>query len=298
MKHYKKIEAMNILRCLCCAKGSSRGAAGRNIVAATILAFSLLASAVAEASVEKGDRAMASENYRAAIAHYETHLQSNPRDGNVITKAARAYEGAKWWGKAAQWWDYYITMYPEGWRIEDVKKRAADCRRWLGANTYITGGYYWMAVEELEKSLLLDPKLADAYVWLATIYQNEGMYDEALAILDKGIKEAPEDEVLLMMRKDAANYRENGGNAYVAHRSGIARYQGGDISGALDMFREAMTASEDFAAAHLWTARILFEQGRFADSIPEWREALRIRPDNEHAFFYLQLAQRNVAAAK
>jgi tetratricopeptide (TPR) repeat protein len=261
-------------------------------------AFTLMAASTAAATVWDGDRAMAGEKYRVAITHYEAHLKDDPGDGYVMIKAARAYEGAKWWGKAAHWWDQYIAMFPEGWQKDDAKKHSADCHRWLGANYYITGGYYWMAVEELEKSLSLDPKLADAYVWLATIYQNEGMYDEALEILDKGLAVAKEDEVLIAMRKDAANYRENGGNSYVSHRSGIVRYQGGDMSGALDMFRNAAASSPDFAAAHLWTARILFEQNHFAESIPEWREALRIRPDNEHAFFYLRLAQSIVATSK
>jgi len=263
-----------------------------------LFAFAQFISAAASASVADGDRAMSAEKYRAAITQYEAYLKENPNDGVVMIKAAEAYEGAKWWGQAVQWWERFLDKFPGDPQAENAKNHAADCHRWLGSNYYITGGGYRIAIEELNKAVALNPKLADAYVWLANIYQNEGMYDEALATLDKGLAAAPDDEILILMRKDAENYRNTGGNAYATHRKGIALYESGDTAGALDMFRAAATASADFAAAHLWIARILFEQGHFADSIPEWQEAIRIRPDNEQALFYLQLAQSNVAAGK
>ena len=280
--------------------GGSRTRSGGGVTplifTATIFAFALFISAAVSASVADGDKAMAAERYRAAIIQYEAYLKENPNDGAVMIKAAQAYEGAKWWGQAVQWWDKYVDKYPGDPQADNARKHAADCHRWLGSTYYIIGESYLSAVEELDKSLALDPKLADAYVWLATIYQNEGLYEKTVEILDIGLAALPNDEVLIMMRKDAQNYRDNGGNAYIAHRKGISLYENGDKAGSLEMFRSAIEANPEFAAAHLWTARILFEQGHFADSIPEWQDAIRIRPDNEHALFYLQLAQHNAAA--
>lgn len=272
---------------------------GSGARAAFVFAAMVFASArLASASVEDGDRAMNAGRYRVAIAQYEAHLKENPGDSDVMIKAAQAYEGAQWWGQAVQWWEKYLAISPAGAQADNAKIHAADCRRWIGSNYYITGGSYKTAVGELNKAIDLNPALADAYVWLATIYQNEGMFDETVAILDKGLAAAPDDEILQRMRKDAKNYRDNGGRAYAAHRKGITLYEGGDITGALALFREASAASDDFAAAHLWIARILFEQGHFAESIPEWQTSIRIRPDNESALFYLKLAQRNVAEGK
>jgi len=268
------------------------------IFVAMFIVLAQFVSSAASASVAIGDKAMKAERYRAAITQYEAYLKDNPNDGIVMIKAARAYEGALWWGQAVQWWEKYLDKFPKGRQAASAKRHAADCHRWLGANYYITGGSYRSSIKELNMAVTLDPKLADAYVWLATIYQNEGMYDETVAALDKGLAAVPHDEILLVMRKDADSYRKADAKAYASHRKGIALYESGDKDGALGMFREASEDSANFAAAHLWIGRILFEQGKFADSIPEWQAAIRIRPDNEHAIFYLQLARSNVAAGK
>lgn len=250
----------------------------------------------ARATLGEADAALTAGQYRLAIVNYEAYMKENPNDGDVMIKAAQAYEGAKWYGRAVQWWDRYLKTYPEGPQKMMVTERAAECHRWLGANYYIIGGYYRMAIEELNKALVLNPNLADAYIWLGTIFQNEGLYDETVDILDKGLVMAPNDLVIQWMRKDAQHYRETGGNAYIAHRKGIALYEKGSKTDALKQFKVAAAESPDFAAAHLWIARILFEQRRFEASIPEWETAIRIRPDDDHAQFYLQLAQSNVAA--
>lgn len=66
---------------------------------------------------------------------------------------------------------------------------------------------YHIAVRKLNKALALDPKFADTYARVAAIYQGEGMNDETMAVIDKGLAIVPNDEILLMMRQEAENYR-------------------------------------------------------------------------------------------
>lgn len=62
---------------------------------------------------------------------------------------------------------------------------------------------------KLPMSLALAPEHAVAYVRFAIFYQSQGMFDEIIPVLEKGLAVAPGDEVLLMMRKDAENFRTN-----------------------------------------------------------------------------------------
>lgn len=65
------------------------------------------------------------------------------------------------------------------------------------------------------EAIVIDPKHVIAYVNLALYYQKEGMIDETIAVLDKGLAAVPGNEILLMMRKDAEKSRDSGGNAIV-----------------------------------------------------------------------------------
>jgi tetratricopeptide (TPR) repeat protein len=98
------------------------------------------------------------------------------------------------------------------------------------------------------------------------------------------------------MARDVERHSYNRGDALLSYRKGIELYDRGDTPGALKRFRAAAASSPDFADARLWIARILFEQGRFAESIPEWQTAIDICSGNSHAAFYLDLAQQKVAA--
>ena len=62
--------------------------------------------------------------------------------------------------------------------------------------------------DRIDKALTLDPRLTDAYVRLASIYQGEGMHDETMAVLDEGLAMMPNDEILLMMRRGAKDNRD------------------------------------------------------------------------------------------
>ena len=63
--------------------------------------------------------------------------------------------------------------------------------------------------DKIVKHLALYPKVAIAYVRLALFYQKNGMYEETSAILDKGIELVPDNEILLMMRKNAVIFKSS-----------------------------------------------------------------------------------------
>lgn len=274
--------------------GRRHGITAPLVFTATIFVLALFVSTAVSACVAEGDEAMNDENYLEAIRQYEAHLKENPSDGDVMIKAARAYESANWWGGSVQWWDRYLERFPSGPQADIARRHAADGHRWIGSNTYIRGGSYRTAVNELNKAVTIDPELTDAYLWLAIIYQNEGMDAQAMSVLNRGLAAVPDDEDLLMMARDVRSHSFTRGDALLSYRKGIELYDRGDTPGALKRFRMAAESSPNFDDAHLWIARILFEQGRFAESIPEWQAAIDICSDNTHAAFYLNLARQKV----
>ena len=55
---------------------------------------------------------------------------------------------------------------------------------------------------KITNALALEPTVAIAYVRFAIYYQSKGMREETEAALDKGLAVLPDDEILLMMRRD------------------------------------------------------------------------------------------------
>ncbi len=266
----------------------------------TAIVISLLlscATTVVRASVESGDTAMKKKDYRGAIKQYEAHLKKKPKDGDVMVKAALAYEGAKWWGQSVQWWEKYIDKFPKGDEIVNAKKHAARNHRWIGVNYYnVLGESPEIAVEHLKRAIELDPKLVEAYTWLARIYSSEGDYAKAFDVLTNARRETPNDKLVAWMLKTTKGQLENGSAAYDKYQRGVVQYEKGDKTSALESFKAAASDNPNFSAAHLWTARVLFEQGDFEKSIPEWQTVLNLEPDNARAKWFLGQARKKSGA--
>jgi tetratricopeptide (TPR) repeat protein len=251
-------------------------------------------TAGASASVTDGDKAMKTGHFRDAAKQYESWLKGHPADADVMAKAAQAYESAKWWGQAVLWWDRYIAASPSD--ADSAKKHSAVCHRWIGVNYYNLGEAVAKAIKELETATDLDPQLSEAWVWLGRIYENEGRFDKAVQTLEKAKSALPDDKLVAWLYKDAKGKLDNGGPAFTMYQHGVVQYEKGDRDTALKQFRGAVSANPDFAAAHGWVARVLFEQGLFADSIPEWQAVLKLTPDNKRAVWFLSEAQRKAGA--
>ncbi len=271
----------------------------RCFVALMALFAAAAISISAVASVEKGDAAMKDKRYREAIKQYESYLKKNPNDSAVIVKLAYAYDSAKWFGQAVQWWEKYIDKFEDGKDIIKAKKAAAKDHRWIGANYYNNlGESPELAVQNLERAIELDPKLSDLYIWLARIQLSEGRYGDAVSLLTKGKKALPDDKTIAWMYKTAKGKLDNGGSAYDKYVQGWNLYANGDKDGALERFRAASADNPDFAAAHLWIARILHEKGDFEGAIPEWQAVLKFEPDNARAAWFLKNAQAAASPKK
>jgi len=124
----------------------------------------------------------------------------------------------------------------------------------------IASGYDWdwpAAEREYERAIALSPNYATAHQWYALHHLYTGRHDEAL----RGITKAQELDPLSLV---------------ISVNVGIAHYYAGDLEQAETRLRKTLEFRPDFALAHMFLARTLFLQRRFAEAITEAREAVQL----------------------
>ncbi|HOC90806.1 MAG TPA: tetratricopeptide repeat protein [bacterium] len=255
-----------------------------------VAAAMLFAAARAGADEAAGDALMQKKEYKKAAAEYKKVIESKGEKEALVVKLAEAYEAAKWHGMSVQVWERYIELFPNGKVIDRAKKRAAAARRWMGVNFYNLGEDMDKVIHQLKLAVELDPSLLEAYYWLGRVYVEEGMLDEAVSILEKLASMDPKDKKAAWLLKEAKGMKDVGGNAYVAYREGFNLYEKGMLNEALTKYSKAAELNPDFAAAHVWIARILLETEQYSLSEKSWKRVLELEPDNKRAEWFMKLA--------
>lgn len=73
---------------------------------------------------------------------------------------------------------------------------------------------------------------------------------------------------------------------------GFARYNGGDLTGAAEIFGRVLELEANNVSALTWLGRIALESGRSAEAEAYWQRVLTLRPGNRTARYYLQRAEQ------
>ncbi len=73
---------------------------------------------------------------------------------------------------------------------------------------------------------------------------------------------------------------------------GFARYTGGDLDGATEIFERMLELNSSNVNALTWLGRIALESGRSAQAETYWQRVLTLRPGNRTARYYLQRAEQ------
>lgn len=73
---------------------------------------------------------------------------------------------------------------------------------------------------------------------------------------------------------------------------GFARYTGGDLTGAAEIFGRVLELESNNVNALTWLGRIALENGRSAEAESYWQRVLTLRPGNRTARYYLQRAEQ------
>lgn len=118
----------------------------------------------------------------------------------------------------------------------------------------------------------LDPTRAGAYVNLGAVYNRLEMYDDAVAMLRRGIQ--------LDMNRAEGYYN-----------LGLVYRKKGQPDMAIQAYREATRINPRMADAHYNIANIYLEKGQFGLAIAHYHHALEIRPNWEKALRGLDQAE-------
>lgn len=164
------------------------------------------------------------------------------------------------------------------------------------AQEYILAGRFADAEQVASQAMALDPKYAGNYISLARVYLQQQRTQEALRIIEAGMKlhllamSAELHELLAYARIQqsrpdlaiepltrALSFNRNSAilnNLGFVYRS-LGRWQEAEQS-----FREAIAQDQDDPLPHANLAQLLRDKGHLPDALAEYRVALRLEPDN------------------
>ena len=72
---------------------------------------------------------------------------------------------------------------------------------------------------------------------------------------------------------------------------GFARYERGDLAGALPFYQKINGVLPDDTGALTWLGRLYLEQGQTEQALPYWRRLSELEPNNESYAYYLDLSE-------
>lgn len=163
------------------------------------------------------------------------------------------------------------------------------------------------------KGLALDPALTWSRAWLAELSRASGDHAAAAALLDRWLKESPNDADALLRRGesravtgpltkaladfDRAAALRPGSGSVLAWR-GEVRLWAGDYAGALEDCRRAIAAPEPFLWARGWLGAALLMLGRGREALAALDEALAEDPADAEAWVWRGEAKRRAGKAR
>lgn len=233
--------------------------------------------------------------WRDAIRLGEAARERAPGDPELLRFLAVTYSDVGWHVRAWNAWRAFLdgggelSAAPGPGERSDIE-RFADVAVELGYARY-EAGRPEAALPFFEALLAHAPEHPEALTWLGRIHLEAGRPDEALPYWRRLAALRPDDANAayhLAMTEEALAV---GVEASRAYRAGIAAYEAGRLEEAHARFGEALAANPAFADAQVWRARTALELGRAEEAVRAWRRALELRPNDERAAYFLELAE-------
>ena len=248
----------------------------------------------------------ASELFRAAIGLYESGDVSGAFERfEAAAEAAPDFiDAAVWAGRTAleldlpelavRHWERVVEARPDDQGATWFLGLARTQLRWgtAAGRAYYDGlaayevGDLETAVESFVAATQANPEFVGAWVWAARSLQEDARPLASIPYWERVLELDPDDERARWYLTRAGTAEEHGEIAGPAYYDAAARYQAGDIDGALALLEEALAAEPNFSEAWGLKGRIAFQQRRFDVAAEAYATAAELEPDNDdYAFF-------------
>jgi tetratricopeptide (TPR) repeat protein len=120
------------------------------------------------------------------------------------------------------------------------------------------------AINKFTEAINLKPDLSKAYYNRGVAKSQAGLYDEAIADLDK-----------------ALSYETSG---FYYYTRGKAKHEKGDLEGALEDYNAAINFDKNLAEAYYYRASLYFDQGDYNSAIDDLKRAISKKDSYAYAY--------------
>lgn len=222
--------------------------------------------------------------YKAAISEWNAALAIDPNDAKAqnnlafaLAKEGRLEEAIPHWRKALAANDEYAEVHRNlgGALLEkgELDEAITHLRRALAANpqdakahdslgsALLRKGALEEAIAHLRSAIELDPADAGAHYNLGLALLRTGRLDEAIGHYEKALQLDPRD-------------------AQAHNDLGAALMQKRRFEDAIGHFAKAVEVNRQFSQAYFNLGNAYYLQRRIPDAVAQWRNGLRVEPDN------------------
>ena len=251
-----------------------------------LLVCSLSISACSSAPEPKKDSALIDTTASASVQDTEA---TRKQETDSLIRAANAAVITKAWPRAIKAYDQAIALNPQSW--EFLVDKAI-----LQAKTADFPG----AIESMRQAMRQGAdKNAKAWVELGNIYQNRGMYHEAIRAyrVALGLEEQGRPETLLNLSSayifiskfqdanDTLNYvlQKSPNDPRALHNQALIAQLQKDHAAAVQMYDALLLKHPNFAQSHYNRGHVLMLMNQYEDAIGSFSRYVELEPDGPYA---------------
>jgi tetratricopeptide (TPR) repeat protein len=258
--------------------------------------------AFAEAGNQLGFSRYSAGNTAAAVGFYQTVLRHVPSNTEALYWLGRINLELGEVEAARGYFDRLLAEDPEhrtaGYFLTLISERelvgaaASDAYR-EGLSAYEEERLA-EAHDAFARALAANPAFANAAVWAGRTALELGRPSTAVRFWEQAARLRPDDgaRYFLEVARTQALWGVEAGRAFFA---GQAAYEVGDLATAAEEFVSALEANPAMVDAWVWAARSTQELGEPAEALYYWQGALELRPDDERARYFMELARQQMA---
>jgi tetratricopeptide (TPR) repeat protein len=228
-----------------------------------------------------------------AIRQAERAVELAPMHERTLGLRAEIYSRSTFYGPAWEAWQAYLDAgYTLG---PDQAPLFVDVGQEYAWSFYERGDRTRAAEIHLQ---VLDavPFARESRVWMGRIRLEQGRPADAIPYWEAALDQDPDDDrarYFLDLARDQARW---GVAAEDAFRTGVQRYEDGEMDGAARAFERAVDANPEYAEAWAWRGRVAFERAAWLVAREHYARALELAPGNETYRYFRNEAQRRLDA--